>query len=329
MRFRNSLRLLMENFKHTYKLLWAKLIITLIASALCCAFLLPELNEFWNSAQVQNLVKIVKDFLSTVLSEGFSGIGNLKKEVTQAGKEVVDLLSSSTLEIVLCLIGCVVVYFLKRFVETICHFTTGSMLNDKMATYAETGYSTALVSNLGKASAYSAVYASLILLYDVAIIAVVCVILAFVPFIAALFCSVTAVAFLQAFKLTITYHWMPAMTVDGKKLSAAMRCDSKTEKKQRSKLFSTYLVGVYLVIIVNVAAAICTFGSALLISIPASYFFFICMQYVNYYTVKGKRYFLTYEQIASNPDHGDSEHFFDYLGESETGEADVSNENKK
>ncbi len=119
MRFRNSLRLLMENFKHTYKLLWAKLIITLIASALCCAFLLPELNEFWNSAQVQNLVKIVKDFLSTVLSEGFSGIGNLKKEVTQAGKEVVDLLSSSTLEIVLCLIGCVVVYFLKRFVETI------------------------------------------------------------------------------------------------------------------------------------------------------------------------------------------------------------------
>ncbi len=169
----------------------------------------------------------------------------------------------------------------------------------------------------------------MILLYDVAIIAVVCVILAFVPFIAALFCSVTAVAFLQAFKLTITYHWMPAMTVDGKKLSAAMRCDSKTEKKQRSKLFSTYLVGVYLVIIVNVAAAICTFGSALLISIPASYFFFICMQYVNYYTVKGKRYFLTYEQIASNPDHGDSEHFFDYLGESETGEADVSNENKE
>jgi hypothetical protein len=29
--------------------------------------------------------------------------------------------------------------------------------------------------------------------------------------------------------------------------------------------------------------------------------------------MKGKKYFITYEKIETNPDHGDSEHFFEYI----------------
>ena len=79
-------------------------------------------------------------------------------------------------------------------------------------------------------------------------------------------------------------------------------------------------------------AALFTFGSALLITVPASYFLFICEQYVNYYTMKGKKYFLTYEKIATNPDHGDSEHFFDYIEdapETQTKEQEDDTRNKK
>ena len=107
-----------------------------------------------------------------------------------------------------------------------------------------------------------------------------------------------------------------------------MRCSDKKEKKQRLKIFSTYLVSVYLIMIVNIMAAITTFGSALIITVPASFFFLICLQYVNYYTIKGKKYFLTYEQIATNPDRGDSEHFFNYISEEEIVEAEEEKENK-
>ena len=85
-------------------------------------------------------------------------------------------------------------------------------------------------------------------------------------------------------------------------------------------------------IILNVMAAICTFGSALIVTIPTSYLLFICIQYVNYYTVKGKKYFITYDRIESNLDHGDSEHFFDYIEEvelekvSETSETVINEE---
>jgi hypothetical protein len=137
------------------------------------------------------------------------------------------------------------------------------------------------------------------------------------PILAALFFSVTLLVVCQSLKLTFTSAWMPAMTVDNLTLKEALHCVDKNEKKQTSKTFSTYLVTVYLVIIVNILAGIFTFGSALLITVPASYMLFICEQYVNYYTVKGKKYFITYERIATNPDHGDSEHFFDYISNEE------------
>ncbi len=318
MRFRNSLKLLMDNFKQVYRLLLAKFIIGLIATALCCAFVLPELSSLWKSTEVQSLVKNLKEFFSAIIAVEMSKVNLLKGEIFDKGgtlSKVTALLASKTLEITLTIVGCVLVYLVKRFAETVCHFTTGSLLNDKMTIYAENGYFTSLVANLGKASVYALVYVPIVFLLDVVTLGLIWLVLSVFPVLVALFVAVTVLVVMQSFKLTITGPWLPAMTADDKKLSKAMRWEDKQESKQQAKSFSTYLVSVYLVIIVNVVAALCTFGSALIITIPASYFFFICMQYVNYYTVKGKKYFLTFEQIEKNPDHGDSEHFFDYIGE--------------
>ncbi len=320
MRFRNSFRLLMENFKHVYKLLWAKLIISLIATALCCSFVLPEILRIWNSAQVQTLIEKGKELVKLFLAADAEAMEIVKDEIFAKGgalKEVTTLLSSMALEISLTVVGCAIVYLLKRYAETVCHFTTGSMLNDKMGTYAESKYWATFVVNLGKASIYSLVYVPLVFLFDVCTIAIVWLIMSFMPLLMGLFTAMTAVVLLQALKLSVTSPWLPAMTADGKRMRDAMRAGDKKERRQRFKTYSAYLVSVYLIIIVNVVAALCTMGSGLLITVPASYFFLICMQYVNYYTTKGKKYFLTFEQIASNPDHGDSEHFFEYIEEEE------------
>ncbi len=321
----------MENFKHVFKLLWAKLIIGLVAAALCCAFVLPELLEIWKSEEVRGLIKNLKEALKVLFSADPEAMEEIKEKlVGEDGsfRQVVRLLVSMRLEIILTCIGCAVVYLLKRFAETVCHFTTGSMLNDKMAAYAETSYSTAFVANLGKASVYSLVYVPVVFIFDIITLAVAYLVLSLTSIVVGMFCAFTILACGQALKLTFTSSWLPAMTADDKKLSEAIRNKDKNEKKQRTKVFATYLVSVYFIIIVNVMAAICTFGSALIISVPASYFFLICLQYVNYYTLKGKRYFLTYEYIASNPDCGDSEHFFSYISEEEKSNVEEKQENK-
>ena len=105
--------------------------------------------------------------------------------------------------------------------------------------------------------------------------------------------------------------WLPAMAADNMSIGQAMRFGDKQQKKQWKKVFSTYVATIYIIIIINVIGAVCTFGSALLLTVPASFMLFICEQFVNYYTVQGKRYFITYDRIAINRDRGDSEHFFE------------------
>ncbi len=326
MRFRNSLRLLMENFKHVYRLFFAKLIISLVATALCCSFVLPGFLDFWESSEVQTLVDKGKELLGSLFSNP-ENVEIIKEEIFSKGgalNQVANLISSMALEISFTVAGCAIVYLLKRYAETVCHFTTGCMLNDKMSTFAESKYWATFVANLGKASVYSVVYVPLVFLFDVLILAAIWLILSIFPLFTALFVGVTAVVFMQAFKLTLTNHWMPAMSVDEKGIRSAMRLGDKVERKQRMKTFSAYLVSVYFILVVNVMVALCTFGSGLIITLPASYFFLICMQYVNYYTIKGKKYFLTFEQIERNPDRGDSEHFFAYLEDTQPNR----NENK-
>ena len=94
-----------------------------------------------------------------------------------------------------------------------------------------------------------------------------------------------------------------------------MGSQGKEARAQGWKVFGFYVVCVYFVIIVNVMAAICTFGSALILTLPASYFFFICAQYVCYYTIKGKKYFITYDKIADNSACGDCAKLFQNLQE--------------
>ena len=328
MRFRNAIRLLVENFGYVYKVFVYMLVILLIASALCCSFVLPEIMQFVNSAEMQALITDGQEFFRAFFAVDAKALGIVKEAILGEGgslRKVMALLTSMSTEIILICIGCLVVSLLQRFMDTLCCFAVGSLLNDKMTTYAEGAFHSAYIANLGKASAYSLIYVPFTFVYDMIMMLLVVLSLAFSPILLGVFLSVTIIAVSQSLKLTITGRWMPAIIADNQKLREALKGKKSLEKNQKRKEFSTYLVCVYLIIIVNVLAIICTFGSALLITVPASYVFLVCIRFVHYYTVEGKKYFITYEKIEKNTDHGDKEHFFEYLQE-ETKEEKISEE---
>lgn len=331
MLFRNSIKLLMENFKGVYKILLYKFIVSLIAGALFAAMILPELIEIVQSVEAQALWLDIQAMFKAFFAANGSALETAKASIfgldgTLNG--VLKLILSKMTAIVLTAIGCVVVYLLKRFVETLCYFAVGSSLNDRMSAYAETPFIASYVQNLGKASRYALVYVPSVFLLDAVTILLSLLVLTNLNIFPALFLSITLVVIMQSVKLTFTGLWMPSMTADNKPLKQSFAYDKK-ERKQIPKIFSTYVVTVYGVIILNVIAAVCTFGSALLITVPASYMLFICVQYVNYYTIKGKKYFITYDKIASNPDHGDREHFFEYITQTEETSEEREIENKQ
>ena len=102
------------------------------------------------------------------------------------------------------------------------------------------------------------------------------------------------------------------MVTDDLRLCKAIKGLQGAPKKQTGRLFSCYLVSVYFVIIFNAAAVLFTFGSALLVTIPTSYLFFVCLHFVQYYTLTGKKYFIRLDKIAKNDDFGDPANLLDY-----------------
>ncbi len=316
MLFRNSIRLLTENFKNVYKILLYQFVVGLVAGALCVAMILPELTELINSSPVQGLLTELKAFFTALFAANAEELEHVKENIfgdSGALRQLSDLLLSKTTGIVLAAVGCLIVYLLKRFADTLCFFAAGGVVNDRMSTYTETPFSASYVKNIGKACRYALVYVPIAFVFDVLALGVCFVAFRLLGILAALSFSMTVIVLMQAFKLTFTSRWIPSMITDGMRLRNSLRSEDKTERKQRAKIFSTYLVSVYGVVIVNVIAAICTFGSALILTVPTSYFLFVCEHFVHYYTIKGKKYFITFERIASNPDRGDREHFFDYI----------------
>ena len=315
--FSNSIRLLFENFKNSYKILLYKVIVSLISTALCCAMLLPELNDIMESWAMQDFIADCKALFTAFFSANAVDLSVVKQSLFGAEGTLATLTSfiyTKATSLILALIGCAVVYLLKRIADTLCYFAVGSVINDKMSAYANTPFKSAYVVNLGKAFRYALLYVPVVFVWDMLTIAMIVLLITTVNLIPALFFSMTILALMQAGKLTITWRWIPSM-LNGAKLRDSLRSKEEVEKKQRTKIFGCYLCSVYFVIVVNVVVALATFGSGLLITVPASYLLFLCMQLVNYYTLKGKKYFITYNNIAVNPDRGDREHVVNYLDE--------------
>ena len=307
MLFGNSLRLLMENFKNVYKILLYKTAVALVAIALSAAIVLPEFNDIWNSTVAQEILVKIREMFTLFLAGNAEWVAAKDAVFSTNGLlyHLGQLIISRALEITLVAIGCVLIFLLKRFADALCYFSVGSVINDKMGKFAETRLSMSYVENFKKACAYALVYVPIAFLFDAVAIVLSFLLIQNVNLLSALSLSVTVIVLLQCAKFLCTWHWIPAMVTDNLRLRDAMKGLQGAPKKQTGRLFSCYLTSVYFVIIFNAAAALFTCGSALILTIPTSYLFFVCLHFVQYYTLTGKKYFIRLDKIAKNDDFGD------------------------
>lgn len=330
MLFKNAIRVLAENFKNVYKLALYKAVVILLGAALCTAILFPQLMGILHSMPMEEFLLDVKDFFGAFFSVNAEKLQLAKDRLL--GEEgsierLLRLISSKSTGIILACVGCVVVYFIGKFFDAFGSFGVGVALNDKMSAYADTGFFSACFSRFGKACKYAILYASVSFAFELVAIGLIIVFLSTTSVLVAIFLSLTCVVLLQALKMSLAGNWLPAMASENTSLSVAMKKINK-QKRFFGKMFSTYLVACYIILMLNVSAVVFTFGSALLLTIPASFMLFICVQFVSYYTVRGKKYFVTFNSIEINPDKGDREHIFAYIDPPTIGETQTLAENK-
>ena len=152
MRLKNSLKLLVGNFKNVYRLLLYKMVIALLATALCYAFVLPEIERLMGSQEMIKLIADTKQFLKAFFSMDADLLAASKEALLGASgsiRQIVKFISGMATEIAWVTLGCVAVFLAKHFLDVLGYFAVGSIVNDKMTTFADTPFFTAYIANLG------------------------------------------------------------------------------------------------------------------------------------------------------------------------------------
>ncbi len=312
MRFRTSIHILIDNFVNVYKLLLYRIITGIIFFSLGYVTLKLGLGVITSSTEMDQVLSLISEFFRALTSGDSVYLQGFQSIFTEALKALLEVVVAHIGSIVGSVIGLIVIYLLSRFFNGLALFTVGCAFNDRMQTYSRTKFSSAFFTGFGRAALYTVIYVPLAFLYDALTLLVSWFFFfyvlsflvghAFLSVLASLMLTVTAVICLQALKLTLASSWMPAV-INGKGNCASLKA-SITHGKNFGSRFSSFLVAIYLIVILNVICAVFTFGSALLLTISMSFMLLLSIQFVHYYEDAGKRYFISFEQIKGD-DHED------------------------
>ena len=310
MRYRNAFRLAMENFASVYKLLLYRFITGVVFFSLTFVTLRLGLHSIIRSAEANTLTALLKDFVHAIATGDVERLQVFQTDFHEAILAFGDLLLAKIGGIVGSVIGVCVIYLVSRFVNGLGVFAFAQIDEDRMSTCSRTRFPTAYFKSMGKGALYQLAYVPLSFVYDVLAVLACWFFFFYLPSflpawgivttLIAISITLTAYICLQALKMTFISAWMPAM-LDGQSLKKAMRT-SILSRKGFGKRFSGYLVTLYLLFAVNFALAIFTFGGALLLSVPFSFLLLLNIQFVHYYEDNGKKYFISYNEIAGGND---------------------------
>lgn len=312
MRFRNAMRLTIDNFSSVFKLLLYRLMTGVVFFSLIYVILKLSLNAVTTSAEWTAMRSLIVDFFRALVTGQTEKLQSFQTDFQEAAKNFMTMLGSHGGSIAGAVVGVCVIYILSRYANGLGVFAIAGVINDRMSVFARTPFAAAYFKSIGQAALYQVVYVPLTFLYDAVIILLCWVCVAYVPNIIpvghllSVLCgislAITVLVCLQALKMTVFSSWMPAMIADKLSMSAGFkRCFSTG--KDFGRRFAAYLISVYLIIIANVLCLFTTIGSALIVSIPLSFIFLLAMQFVNYYKQEDRKYFVSLNKIVGeNPD---------------------------
>lgn len=311
MRFRHSIHLLIDNFSCTFKLLLYRIVTAALFASISFVILRMGLVAITESAEVANLRTLLADFVRAVFTGEIGQLQSIHGDLESAFTAVLVLIGNNSAAIIGCVIGLILIYILSRFVNGLSVFAVANIVNDRMSVFSRAKFSQSYFRTIGRAAVYQVIYVPLCFLYDALSVTACWFFFFYAPsflpswgFLTVLFAvclALTALICLQALKMTLISGWIPGIIADGKGVGKAFR-ESLRDGKGFGGRFAGYLVAIYLIVVVNICFALFTVGSALLITVPMSFLFLLCMQFVNYYRARGKRYFVSLDRIAGADD---------------------------
>ena len=309
MRFRNAIRLVTDNFSNVYKLLLFRLVTGILFFSLAFVIINRGLHVIFESAEAQNIALLIREFFQAIATgrPEFEALADYRDNIITAIGEFFVMVGTNVGSIVGAFIGVCVIYLIARLLNGTATFAVGGILNDKMESYSRPTFASAYFRYLGKSILYQLIYVPCSFIYDVVCLVACWFFFFYTPSLlpswglltvmGGLALAITAYILLLSLKLTFISAWIPAIVTDGKTVKEAAALSFKALKGFGGRL-SSFVITLFLILAVNVIFGLSTFGSMLFLTIPASSFMILCLQFVYYYEDTGKKYFLSFRKIS-------------------------------
>ena len=309
MRFKHTIHVLIDNFRTTYKLLLYVLVVLLISIGLSAAIIVPFLRGLNTDVNLYDQLLASVSALFNEIVNGDLDIPGRLTDIHESFTELTAYLVDNPSSLVLCIVGLLAVMLVQRFFMGLGNYAAACNINDRMSMQANSQFLGGLLKNLGRASAMSGIYALISLIYDAVALFVSGYLMlgllynaAGTPILISLMLFVVMMLLFMAVKMMFTTDWLPAMICGKQRTVPAMKYAFERRGKNSLAVFSFYATSLVMILSVNVLAAISTIGAALLITVPLSYLYLLCYEFVNYCDNKEIRYFVDKRTIIK-PEH--------------------------
>ena len=297
MEFKHTFHVFVDNFSTTYKLLVYRLIVLAVAIGLSCAVIIPTLNNLLGTVQYEALKETFAELWADIVALNMENLNEKLQAVLEAFRSFEHLIKEKRTLVGIAITLLCLIYLIDRFLVGVGNYVVGALVHDKMVMHANTPFTFTLFKNLKQALLYSVIYAPIAFVYDwiclLIMWAVVSVGLKGFP-IALIKIFLIAVIFMvgSAIKLTFTTDWLPAL-IHGKMRSGDAIAYTVSRKGKRTGVVLSNAVVLKLIIVaLNIATGIFTFGAGLLVTLPATCIIQISYNFVNYFDANRLKYFV-------------------------------------
>ncbi len=295
MKFKNTFNVFINNFSVTYKLLIYKVIVSIIFVFASIGIIYPVIDSIVANDVFKNLLNSFQGLVGDLVNGNVDNLKTIVGDIKDGFDNLLALITEKQATIILSLIFIILIYLIQNFFQGLGHYVAASLVNDRMAMQAKSPFIGTLIKNLGRASIYNLIYVLVSFLYDTICITAVSYLifgaLVFVPILLRIMLLVTAIIVLLAVKMTFASDWLPAMICGRQSAIKAMLTSVSRKNKSTATTLSYYAVIILLILAINVAAVILTFGAGLFITVPGSFVILNCFQFVNYFSTNDIMYF--------------------------------------
>ena len=306
MRFKHTIHVLIDNFRVTYKLLVYILVVFAITAGISAAIIIPFLHRLSGVAAYEALTGAFDEMFKEILSGNFLNLSEYFEQIRTSFTDLMSYLGEHPTDLALSAAGLALTMLVSDFFIGLGNYAAGTVINDKMAMHANSPFLATLIKNLGKAALYSVIYVPISFVYTTVCFLVLYLIL-FVALngvwlLIQLLLFVLFMMLLVGVKMMFISDWLPAIICGKQKVAQAFAYSFSLESGRSFSTFSFYASSCVLILSVNVLGAISTFGAALFITVPLSFLYLLCYQFVNYCDNKEIKYF-TDKRTIVKPEH--------------------------